>query len=88
MSQDKLSIDRFKVMEYKLYTGIMMPSFILATVLGLYLSIDGWAYYSIQFWLYVKLLLVMLLIVYHFCGYLVDVLRLIKIPDLIFLSLV
>ncbi|WP_190600177.1 CopD family protein [Candidatus Vesicomyidisocius sp. SY067_SCS001] len=76
MSQDKLSIDRFKVMEYKLYTGIMMPSFILATVLGLYLSIDGWAYYSIQFWLYVKLLLVMLLIVYHFfCGYLVDVFK-------------
>ncbi|NYT52000.1 MAG: CopD family protein [Candidatus Vesicomyosocius endoextente] len=76
MSQDKLSIDRFKVMEYKLYTGIMMPSFILASVLGLCLSIDGWAYYSIQYWLYVKLLLVMLLIVYHFfCGYLVDVFK-------------
>ncbi len=76
MSKDKLSIERFKVMERKLYKGIMMPSFVLASALGLWMTIDGWAYYSMQYWLYVKLLLVILLIAYHFyCGYLVDVFK-------------
>jgi putative membrane protein len=28
MSDDQVSIERFKVMERKLYRGIMMPSFI------------------------------------------------------------
>ncbi|QKQ23669.1 CopD family protein [Candidatus Ruthia endofausta] len=76
MSKDKPSIERFKVMERKLYKGIMMPSFILASVLGLWMTIDGWAYYSTQYWLYVKLLLVILLITYHFyCGYLVGLFK-------------
>lgn len=76
MSKDKLSTERFKVMERKLYKGIMMPSFVLVSVLGLWMAIDGWAYYSTQHWLHVKLLLVMLLIAYHFyCGYLVGVFK-------------
>ncbi|BBB22904.1 conserved hypothetical protein [Abyssogena phaseoliformis symbiont OG214] len=76
MSKDKPSIERFKVMERKLYKGIMMPSFILASVLGLWMTIDGWAYYSTQYWLYVKLFLVILLITYHFyCGYLVGIFK-------------
>ncbi|ABL02501.1 conserved hypothetical protein 701 [Candidatus Ruthia magnifica str. Cm (Calyptogena magnifica)] len=76
MSKDKLSIERFKVMERKLYKYIMMPSFILVSVLGLWMSVENWAYYSIQYWLYIKLLLVILLITYHFyCGHLVGVFK-------------
>ena len=75
MSDDKISIERFKVMERKLYKGIMMPSFIIATILGLWLLSDyAWEAYSTQLWLKIKLLLVFLLIIYHFyCGHLVKV---------------
>jgi putative membrane protein len=75
MSDDKISIERFKVMERKLYKGIMMPSFIVATILGLWLLSDyAWEAYSTQLWLKIKLLLVVLLIIYHFyCGHLVKV---------------
>jgi len=34
MSTDEISIERFKVMERKLYRGIMMPSFIITTLMG------------------------------------------------------
>ena len=76
MSNDKLSIERFKVMERKLYKGIMMPSFILATTLGAWMSIDAWVIYSVQYWLHAKILLVVPLVVYHFyCGHLVRVFK-------------
>ncbi len=76
MSDDKVSIERFKVMEEKLYRGIMMPSFILATVLGVWMVIDNWVFYSTQYWLHAKLVLVVPLIVYHFyCGYLLSVFK-------------
>ncbi len=77
MSSDKTSIERFKIMERKLYKGIMMPSFILASVLGLWmLQGYAWQAYSTQYWLDIKLLLVALLIGYHFyCGHLVSVFR-------------
>lgn len=73
MSDDEKSIQRFKVMERKLYRGIMMPSFIIATVLGLWMLQDyAWQAYSGQYWLHTKLALVILLIGYHFyCGHLV-----------------
>lgn len=71
MSSDATSIERFKTMERKLYHGIMMPSFILTTALGAWMIIDGWAFYATQYWLQVKLALVVLLIAYHFyCGHL------------------
>ena len=62
-------------LERKLYKGIMMPSFIVATILGLWLLSDyAWEAYSTQLWLKIKLLLVALLIIYHFyCGHLVKV---------------
>ncbi len=77
MSSDKTSIERFKIMERKLYKGIMMPSFILASVFGLWmLQGYAWQAYSMQYWLDIKLLLVALLIGYHFyCGHLVSVFR-------------
>lgn len=75
MSEDKISIERFKVMQRKLYRGIMMPSFVIATVLGLWLLQEyAWQAYAKQYWLHAKLFLVLLLIGYHFyCGHLVKV---------------
>lgn len=77
MCCDKLSNQRFKIMERRLYYGIMMPSFIITTTLGLWLLFDyAWVIYQAQYWLIIKLLLVVLLIIYHFiCGYFVMVFK-------------
>lgn len=64
-TDDKVSIERFKVMERKLYHGIMMPSMVLTIVLGTWL----WLGYGIgkgQGWLHAKLTLVGVLIAYQF----------------------
>ncbi len=70
MSDDQISIDRFKVMERKLYYGIMTPGMILTLIFGIWMLVDyAWALYSSFGWLHVKLLLIALLVVYHlFCG--------------------
>jgi len=75
MADDEISIERFKLMERRLYRGIMMPSFIITTVFGLWMVQNyAWEVYSNQYWLKAKLVLVGLLIVYHFyCGYLVGI---------------
>jgi len=77
MSDDKTSIERFKVMERKLYRGIMMPSFVIATILGVWMLQDyAWQTYAGQYWLHTKLVLVGVLIAYHFyCGHLVGVFK-------------
>ena len=63
LAEDKPSIERFKVMERKLYFGIMMPSMILTAVFGLWL----WLGYGITGnWLMAKLALVVVLIAHHF----------------------
>lgn len=64
IATDIPSLERFKVMERKLYRGIMTPSGVLTVLSGswlLYLS-PGWL---AQGWLHAKLLLVGLLIAYH-----------------------
>ena len=75
MAKDEISIERFKIMERKLYRGIMMPSFVITTLMGLWLLQSyAWEVYSTQYWLQLKLLLVVFLIIYHFyCGHLVSV---------------
>ena len=75
MAKDEISIERFKIMERKLYRGIMMPSFVITTLMGLWLLQSyAWEVYSTQHWLQLKLLLVVFLIIYHFyCGHLVSV---------------
>lgn len=72
MSTDKISQDRFKIMERKLYYGIMAPGAILTILLGLWLLHSyGWAAYRGALWLHIKLGLVLVLIIYHlYCGYL------------------
>jgi putative membrane protein len=66
MSEDAVSIERFKVMERKLYRGIMTPSAMLAVTLGLWL----WLGFGFSGgWLHAKLALVTVLLIYHgYCG--------------------
>ena len=70
MAEDKISQKRFKIMERKLYYGIMTPSMILTVILGSWMLWDyAWMMYSNMGWLYTKLILVAILIGYHFyCG--------------------
>jgi putative membrane protein len=61
-STDNVSNERFKVMERKLYRGIMTPCMVLTLVFGVWM----WLGYGITGrWLYAKLVLVALLIGYH-----------------------
>ena len=66
MSDDAASIERFKVMERKLYRGIMTPSAMVAVTLGLWL----WLGFGFSGgWLHAKLALVTVLLGYHgYCG--------------------
>ena len=67
MSSDKTSDDRFKIMERKLFYGIMMPGALLTIITGFWLVIGGWGFES--FWIQAKLSLVGVLVIYHiWCG--------------------
>lgn len=67
---DPLSLSRFQTMERRLYYGIMWPSGVLTTVLGLALLSYAWPYYLQAGWMHAKLLLVGLLWVFHgACGH-------------------
>ena len=70
MTDDPLGHERFKVMERKLYFGIMTPGMILTFVFGVWMLLDyAWALYGGSLWLHSKLLLLGLLLVYHvYCG--------------------
>ena len=62
LAEDAISIERFKVMERKLYFGIMAPGAVLTIVFGLLL----WLGYGITGgWMMVKLALVVVLIAHH-----------------------
>jgi putative membrane protein len=66
MSEDRASIERFKVMERKLFHGIMTPGAVLTIVFGTWLWL-GWGFSG--GWLHSKLALVAVLIAYHlWCG--------------------
>ncbi len=70
-SEDQISKDRFKIMQRKLYRGIMTPSMIAVLILGGWLLGLNPDYYLSQGWMHVKLTLVLLLVGFHFyCGYL------------------
>ncbi|MBK7469780.1 MAG: CopD family protein [Betaproteobacteria bacterium] len=63
LAEDRISIDRFKVMERKLYFGIMTPGMVLTAVFGFWL----WLGYGITGgWMMAKLALVAVLIAHHF----------------------
>ena len=66
MSDDKISIDRFKIMERKLFYGIMTPGALLTIIFGLCtLFSNGLSAYSEQLWLHIKYVLILFLIAYH-----------------------
>ena len=63
MSEDEISKERFKVMERKLFNGIMQPSMLATLIFGIWLWIGfGFA----GGWLHAKITLVVLLLTYHF----------------------
>ena len=65
MSDDKISRDRFIIMERKLFWGIMTPGGILTVIFGVYLI----QYHEFLLWLKLKIFLVVILAVYHiWCG--------------------
>lgn len=70
MCDDKTGSERFKIMERKLYRGIMTPSAVLTVLFGLWLlSFYSYEQLMTMYWLHAKLTLVLLLLVYHgYCG--------------------
>ncbi len=75
-AQDPISKDRFKIMERKLYRGIMTPSMIAVLLLGGWLIGLNPDYYLSQGWMQIKLALVLLLVGFHFyCGHLLNAFR-------------
>ena len=73
LSHDTLSQERFKLMERKLYWGIMTPGGVLTLFFGLWLWL-GWGFTG--GWLHAKLALALLLVGYHvWCAKLMRDLR-------------
>lgn len=70
MSDDRASVDRFKIMERKLFFGIMTPGAVLTLIFGIWLLFSmGWNSYSSSNWLPVKLGFILLTLMYHgYCG--------------------
>ncbi len=74
---DRISLERFRIMEHKLFWYIMTPSALLTVLSGAWMTLDN---ASLLFgraqWLYWKLALVLLLIGYHvYCGRLLRLFR-------------
>jgi len=63
LAEDAVSVQRFLVMERKLFWGIMTPGAVLTIALGLWLWL-GW-FRDASAWLHVKIALVALLVAYH-----------------------
>ena len=69
MSEDSISQERFKIMERKLYYGIMTPSAILTIIFGIWLLSFNFSNYMHMGWLHAKLALMAILIAFHlYCG--------------------
>ncbi len=70
MAADVVSVERFKIMERKLYFGIMTPGMVLTLVFGVWMLGDyAWEMYRGSGWLHLKLTLLVLLVAYHvWCG--------------------
>ena len=67
-SDDTLSRERFKIMERKLFFGIMTPGAVLTILFGAWLWFERGYGFGLL-WLNLKLALVVILIAYHlYCG--------------------
>lgn len=68
---DTISIERFKIMERRLYYSIMTPSAIITIALGVWLMSFNFASYLAAGWFCTKLVLVIFLVAYHlYAGHL------------------
>jgi len=66
MSNDAISLERFKVMERKLFYGIMTPGGLITLITGIWLWL-GWGFVGV--WIHIKVALVFVLVIYHvWCG--------------------
>ena len=66
MATDIVSIDRFRIMERKLFWGIMTPGAVLTFVFGVWqMALLGGAWLRASAWMHIKLALVAVLIGYH-----------------------
>ena len=75
-ADDAVSRERFKLIERKLYRGIMTPSMVIVIALGVWMLTMNSEFYFSQGWMHAKLTLVMLLVAYHFyCGHLLRLFR-------------
>jgi putative membrane protein len=70
MNSDQQSHPTFKVMEQKLFYGIMTPSMILTLIFGVWMLFDyAWIRYASMGWLHLKLGLLLGLLLYHYFCY-------------------
>lgn len=65
MATDEISIERFKIMERKLFFGIMTPGALFTIIFGGWMIGLAPATYLPMEWLHVKLGLVFLLVLFH-----------------------
>lgn len=69
-TKDSISNERFKLMERRLYWGIMTPAAIATLFSGIWLLHYNFNYYLHAAWMITKLFLVLLLLIYHgLCGF-------------------
>ena len=64
-AKDDISNERFKMMEDKLYRLIMTPSMIVAVGLGVWMLTIAWSGLHARLWLWIKIALVALLVIFH-----------------------
>ncbi len=64
-ANDAISIERFKIMERRLFFGIMTPAGLLTTFFGFWLFALQYQAYLKAGWFHAKLLLVIILWIYH-----------------------
>ncbi len=65
-ADDMAGIDRFKIMERKLFWAIMTPGGVLTAIFGLWLAaLRGIDWVVASHWFHVKIMLIVLLVAYH-----------------------
>lgn len=76
-AEDKISIERFKTMERKLFHGIMTPGATLTIFFGIWLAVlNGSAWMADTTWFQIKLGLMIVLVAYHvYLGHVVGLFR-------------
>ena len=67
--EDEPGHERFKLMERRLFRGIMTPSAVATLVFGIWLTYYGWDVYKVSIWYWLKVALVLGLFAMHgMCG--------------------